>query len=92
MRHMSQRRICSYTREYDKAVADGEKTKQDLEDMRMEVLSPDYLAFLDSKDNKDEKPPEKTPEELKAEGDAWAKMSPKEIYEKAWVSYIGLFF
>ena len=34
--------------DYDTAVADLEKTKADLEDMRMEVLTPEYLDFLNT--------------------------------------------
>lgn len=68
--------------DYDKAVSEHESTKQDLEDMRMEVLSPAYLEFLNQK----EKAPveiKKTPEELAKETDEFEKLSKKEIMDRA---------
>ena len=40
--------------EHDKMTAELEKAKGELEDMRMEVLSPDYLDFLNTKDKGDD--------------------------------------
>ena len=63
--------------DYDLAMADLEKTKTDLEDMRMEVLTPDYLDYLNSGKSKG-----KEKEEVKDEGikdDDLEKLSKKEI-------------
>ncbi len=63
----------------DAKVAELDKTKQELEDMRLEVFSPDYMAFLDSKDKGgDKKPDDKPPvdEDL-------TKLTPKQLYDRA---------
>lgn len=65
--------------DHDKVVADFDKAKQDLEDMRMEVLTPDYLDYLNNKDKpqkddkplKDDKPP--------VSDDDLSKLSRKEL-------------
>ena len=65
--------------EYDKAMADNEKLKADLEDVRMEVLSPEYMAWLQSGKDKPKDEPKK--EELKDED--YEKLSKKELLELA---------
>lgn len=77
----------------DAALADNAKMKQDLEDMRLEVFSPDYMAFLDNKDKapakKDDAPPKDedlsklTPKELIAKAKEEAKKELREEFEKA---------
>ena len=65
--------------EFDKAIADNEKLKADLEDIRMEVLSPEYVASLQS--GSKDKPKEEAKPELK--DDDIEKMSKKELLELA---------
>jgi hypothetical protein len=60
------------------AQAENAKMKQDLEDMRLEVFSPTYMAFLDAKD-KPKSEPAKEP--LKEED--LSKLSPKELMARA---------
>ncbi len=64
----------------DAAIASGDKTKQELEDMRMEIFSPDYLEFLNDKDKK----PEDKDKDKKPLGDEdFEKLTKKELFEKA---------
>ena len=75
--------------DHDKVVADLEKSKTDLEDMRMEVLSPEYLEFLNSKSGDkgkgdkggDDKKPFASDTTLSDE--AIEKMSKKELLAEA---------
>jgi len=73
--------------DYDAVVAKADrsdKLEKDLEDLKLEVFSPDYMSFLDAKDTKpkgDEKPDAKTGEDLSDE--AIEKMSKKELLAKA---------
>ena len=62
----------------DAAVAENTKMKQELEDMRMAVFSPNYIAFLDAKD----KPPVKKEEAPKGDEDL-SKLTPKELIARA---------
>ena len=70
----------------DAAVARADKMEQDLENMRLEVLSDDYMAFLDDKDGKGKagegnKKPVDAGNNLA--DDAFEKMSKKEIFDHA---------
>ena len=65
--------------EFEKVMADNEKLKADLEDIRMEVLSPEYVSYLQA-GGKD-KPKEEAKQELK--DDDIEKMSKKELLELA---------
>ncbi len=70
--------------DFDTKVAELTKTQQELEDMRLEVFSSDYMEFLDAKDKgkgKDEGSKEKAEAGLKDED--VEKLSKKEILEKA---------
>ena len=65
--------------DHDKVVGDMEKLKQDLEDTRLEVMTPDYIEFLNTKSKGSGAPADKgTPiaDELKG-------LSPEQIYAKA---------
>jgi len=68
--------------DFDAKVVELTKAQQDLEDMRLEVFSPDYMAFLDAKDKGGDKGKagDKPPEEGKPD---FSKMSPEQIYQKA---------
>lgn len=70
--------------EYEALKSSKEKLEKDLEDVRMEVLTPEYSAFLDSLEKgedkgkkKEEKPNDKVPD------DVFEKMSKKELFEAA---------
>jgi len=65
--------------EHDKVVGELSKLKQDLEDVRMEVLTPDYLNYLDNKDKKDDK---KVEQSNSNEVD-FEKLTPRQAYELA---------
>ena len=64
--------------DYEKVVGDQDKLKQDLEDMRLEIMTPEYLEFLQNKGKKAEPPAAKPGDEPD-----FSKMTPKEIYAKA---------
>ena len=57
---------------------DSDKLKQDLEDLRLEVVSPEYLEFLNSKDkgDKGKLPDSKGDDDL-------SKLTPQQAYERA---------
>lgn len=65
--------------EFDTLKAQNEKLAKDLEDVRMEVLTPEYSAYLDSlnapKDKKDDKVQEPT--------DDFEKLTKKQLFELA---------
>lgn len=66
--------------DYQKATERADKLEKNLEEVRMEVLSDDYMSFLDTKDKKvEEKPKDKDiiPD------DKFEKMTKKEIFEAA---------
>jgi len=67
----------------DEALTRNETLEKDLEDVRMEVLTPAYQRFLDS----DGKTPEKTPDEKIPDAsipdDKFEKMTKKEIFDLA---------
>lgn len=81
-----------YKAEFEKIKGEQEKTKGDLEDMRLEVLSPEYLEYLNTKDGKagagapagaagaGDKP---AASDTTISDEAFGKMSPKEVYDKA---------
>lgn len=58
--------------------AENEKYKRDLEDIRMEVMTPEYLEFLNSKGTKKEEPRK----ESNAGDDPYKNLSPRQIAEK----------
>ena len=64
----------------DAAVARSDKLEKDLEDVRMEVLTPEYQNYLDAGEKK---PEEKSKEEEKLPDDAFEKMTKKEIFDLA---------
>ena len=64
--------------DYDKIVSDQEKLKQDLEEVRLEVLTPDYLEYLQGGKKKAEDKPAP-----KGDEPDFSKMSPGEIYKRA---------
>lgn len=59
------------------AVAEKDRLAKDLEEMRLEVLSPEYMQFLQNKGDGTVKKPEAKPEELTE--DKLEKMSKKEL-------------
>lgn len=65
--------------EFDRVSNDNAKMKGDLEDMRMEVLSPEYIDFLNKKEAGDKGPEKKA---LELGDDIFEKMSKKELYNK----------
>ena len=67
--------------DHEAVTAKLEKTEQDLEDMRLEILTPEYLAFLGTKDKG--KGAEETATDTTISDDTFEKMSKKEIFEKA---------
>jgi len=67
--------------EFDRVTSDLDKTKGDLEDMRMEVMSPEYLEFLNAKEKGEEKKTEEKKEELP--DDDFEKLSKKELFTRA---------
>ena len=64
----------------DAALARSEKLEKDLEDVRMEVLTPEYQKFLDAGDKEPDKEPE---DDDKTPDDAFEKMTKKEIFDLA---------
>uniref|UniRef100_A0A6M3KYU6 Uncharacterized protein n=1 Tax=viral metagenome TaxID=1070528 RepID=A0A6M3KYU6_9ZZZZ len=65
--------------DYDAKIADLDKARQELEDMRLEVFSPDYLAFLDDKG----KPPKTEPVKEPVKDDDLSKLTPAQLFAKA---------
>ena len=66
----------------DAKVVELDKAKQELEDMRLEVFSPEYMEFLDSKDKGGDKKDESKKETHDEKVD-FSKMTPEQIYQKA---------
>lgn len=66
--------------DFDAKVQELERTKQELEDMRLEVFSPNYMEFLDAKDKGKQEPPPQKKEELP---DDLEKLSKRELLDKA---------
>src|SRR3990167_2485577 len=63
--------------DFDKLKADNERLEKDLEDTRMEVLTPEYQKFLDNLEKGgDKKEDELAPEDKKASDDEFAKKNP----------------
>ena len=72
--------------DFDKLKADNERLEKDLEDTRMEVLTPAYQKFLDDLEKGgEEKDDEKKPseEDKKASDDEFEKLSKKELFDRA---------
>ena len=66
--------------DFDAKAAELTKAQQDLEDMRLEVFSPEYMEFLDAKDRGKGKEKVEPPKEEKPD---FSKMTPEQIYQKA---------
>ena len=64
--------------EFEKVRGDSDKMKQELEDLRMEQMSPEYLEFLASQSSKKEEAPKP-----QISDDEFSKMTPKQLYERA---------
>jgi hypothetical protein len=70
--------------EFDELQAKYGKLEKDLEDVRMEVLTPEYMKFLDVKDTPtDEAKPKDNSSDTTLADEDWEKLSKKEIYERA---------
>src|SRR3990167_7547902 len=70
--------------DFDKLKADNERLEKDLEDTRMEVLTPEYQKFLDNLEKGgDKKEDELAPEDKKASDDEFEKLSKKELFDRA---------
>lgn len=67
--------------DYDKLAADLVKTKADLDDMRMEVLTPDYVDYLNTRDDDDKGKKEPLADASTLPDDKIEKMSKKELIE-----------
>lgn len=69
--------------DYEAKISELTKAQQELEDMRLEVFSPEYMAFLDAKDKGkgNEKKDEEKTTELK--DDDIEKLSKKELLARA---------
>ena len=66
--------------DHDALVANNAKLTKDLEEMRMEVLSPDYMTYLSNKGTKKEETEEKAKaKETELTEEALGKLSPKEL-------------
>ena len=63
--------------DHDKVVGEQAQLKQDLEDMRLEIMTPEYLEFLQGKGKKEKAPP------TDADKMDFSKMTPDQIYAKA---------
>ena len=68
---------------HDQTVGELDKAKQDLEDMRLEVLSPDYLDYLGTKDKGKAADEGKPAGDKEIPDDKLEKMTPKEILVEA---------
>jgi hypothetical protein len=71
--------------DFDKLKADNERLEKDLEDTRMEVLTPAYQKFLDDLEKGGDKKEddEPSPEDKKASDDEFEKLSKKELFDRA---------
>lgn len=70
-------------KEADELKTTKEKLEKDLEDTRMEVLSPEYTKFLESLNKSEDKEKEKTKEKAAGEDDEFSKLTPKQLFERA---------
>ena len=66
----------------DEALARSVKLEKDLEDVRMEVLTPEYQKYLDTTDGSDDDKKLEN-EEKKIPDDSFEKMTKKEIFDLA---------
>ena len=64
--------------EHEKVKMENERIKQDLEDLRLETVTPEYLEYLSLKEKKVEKK-----EEKKEEPKDTSKLTPEQLIEKA---------
>ena len=69
--------------DFDAKVAELERSNKELEDMRLEVFSQDYLDFLDNKDKGKVKEPPKGDEKKDLTDEDLKGLTPKQIIEKA---------
>lgn len=72
--------------EYDKAVADKARLADELEDLRLEVFSPEYLEYVEAKGKGGDKNPAPKPAGEKKpdiSADDFEKLSKKDLFEKA---------
>jgi hypothetical protein len=70
--------------DFDAKGAELTKAQQELEDMRLEVFSPEYMAFLDAKDNKGtEKAKEVDKGKTELSDDDLKGLTPRQLMEKA---------
>ena len=70
--------------EYEALKSSKDKLEKDLEDVRMEVLTPEYSAYLDSLENKDKDKDKRDDKGKDKTGDPdFEKLSKKEILELA---------
>jgi hypothetical protein len=73
--------------DYDSLQQDKERLEKDLEDVRMEVLTPEYQKFLDSLEKSggadDKKGSEKLPPADKGGDDEFEKLSKRELFDRA---------
>ena len=68
--------------DYDDLKTRSEKLEKDLEDVRMEVLTPDYMKFLDAKDVPKDKTDDGATDKTISE-DTYEKMSKAELFQAA---------
>lgn len=71
--------------ELDKVLAEKQKLEQQIEDLRLEVITPEYMEFLDSKEKGGEKGKVKEPKDSTGDlpDDKLESLSKKEILELA---------
>jgi hypothetical protein len=69
----------------DAAIARNEKLEKDLEDVRMEVLTPEYQKFLDAleKSGDDDTKPKDEKKQTPEGDDAFEKMTKKQLFDLA---------
>ena len=68
--------------DHDKVVSDLEKARQDLEDTRLEVMTPEYIEFLNNKSSKGSGAPANKENEVPLDKQ-FEGMTPAQIYKKA---------
>ena len=69
--------------DFDTKVSELTKSQQELEDMRMEVFSPEYMEYLDSKDKGKGKTNEVPPEKKEVTDEELKNLTPRQLMEKA---------
>jgi hypothetical protein len=66
--------------EFDKTKGDLDKVQQEMEDIRLEIFTPDYLEYLE---NKKKAAPAKKEESTPDDKVDFSKMTPDQLYKKA---------